>query len=125
MPRGIPACEYCAGSECQARILVSVASSITDEHIGTDLIKSACWQVGGDEQEVQDLFKEFPLVAVDVMLVPPEAEQEIPGRRWESVDEWGWQSNLADYPGLEQWSQTLHTLAMERMVKVEITEDNL
>ena len=125
MPKGIPACEYCAGGECQARIVVSVASSITDEHIGTDLIKSACWQVEDDEQEVQDLFQEFPLVAVDVMLVPPEAEREIPGRRWESVDEWGWQSNLADYPGLEQWSQTLHTLAMERMVKVEITEDNL
>lgn len=105
--------------------MVSVAKTITDEHIGIDLIKSECWEVEDDEQRVQDLFQGFPLVAVDVMLLPPEAEQEIPGFRWESVDEWGWESNLADYPGLELWMQTLHTLAMERIVKVEITEDNL
>lgn len=125
MAKGAPACEYCRGGECQARIVVSVAKTITDEHIGIDLIKSECWEVENDEREVHDLFQDFPLVSVDVMLLPPEVDDEIPGRRWESVEEWGWESSLADYPGLELWSQTLHTLAMERMVKVEITEDNL
>ena len=125
MAKGIPDCEYCRGGECQARIVVSVAKSITDEHIGIDLIKSECWEVEDDERRVQDLFQDFPLVAVDVMLLPPEAEHEIPGHRWESVDEWELESHRADYPGLEDWCDTRHTLGMERIVKFEITEDNL
>lgn len=125
MAKGIPACEYCRGDECQARIVVSVARSITDEHIGSDLIKSECWEVEDDERRVQDFFQDFPLVAVDVMLLPPEAEHEIPGFRWEGVDEWASETYQAHYPGLGEWRDTLHTLGMERMVKVEITEDNL
>jgi hypothetical protein len=125
MAKGIPACEHCRGGECQARIVVSVAKSITEEHIGIDLIKSECWQIEDDELRMQDLFQGFPLVAVDVMLLPPEVEQEIPGFRWESVDEWESESHEDDYPGLGEWSQTLNTLGMERVVKVEITEDNL
>lgn len=125
MAKGAPECEYCRGGECQARIVVSVAQTITDEHIGIELIKSECWEVEEDERRVHDLFQDFPLVAVDVMLLPPEADDEIPGYRWESVDEWERESHKADYPGLGDWSQTLHTLGMERMVRVEITEDNL
>lgn len=125
MAKGTPACEYCRGGECQARIVVSVAKTITDEHIGIDFIKSECWEVEEDERVVHDLFQGFPLVAVDVMLLPPEADDEIPGYRWESVDEWERESHTSDYPGLEEWCDTLHTLGMERMVKVEITEDNL
>lgn len=125
MGRGSQDCEYCRGGECQARIVVSVAESITDEHIGIDIVKSGCWQVEDDEQHLHDTFQGYPGVAVDVMLIPPETEHEIPGRRWDSVDEWGWESNLADYPGLEQWSQALHALAMERVVRTVITEDNL
>ena len=81
MAKGIPDCEYCRGGECQARIVVSVAKTITDEHIGIDFIKSACWEVEEDERVVHDLFQDFPLVAVDVMLLPPEIEHEIPGHR--------------------------------------------
>jgi len=123
--KGIPACEYCRGGECQARIVVSVAKSITEEHIGIDLIKSECWEVEEDDRRVHDFFQDFPLVAVDVMLIPSEAEQDIPGHRWEGIDEWESVSHRAHYPGLEEWCDTHHALGMERMVKVEITEDNL
>jgi hypothetical protein len=102
--------------------VVSVAKSITEEHIGIDLIKSECWEVDEDERRVHDLFQDFPLVAVDVMLLPPEVDDEIPGCRWESIDEWEWESNLADYPGLELWMQTLHTLAMS-VTGAPIVED--
>ena len=125
MGRGSQDCEYCRGGECQARIVVSVAKNITDEHIGIDIIKSGCWQVEDDERRLHDFFQDFPLVAVDVMLIPPETEHEIPGFRWESVDEWQSESHEEGYPGLEEWSDSIHNLNMERMVKTWITEDNL